>query len=321
MSSGKKILNVLGILASIFLSVVLVANLMVAPIAFSAMSLLNGNNISKLVKSVDYEEIIENQTEDTLESEMLVELLESDMFEELIDVYSKDVSSVLLGKNTDIKFNEDFVEDWMEDNIDELVELFEEAGTFEDKSSSEIRKEVEKNIDEVAEQIAKEIPTAKELKRQLSRENKEAKEIFGVLESLNALKATLIVTIIVLSGLIFVCRLFDFRGFKWLYIDLFIATAFSAIICAGLSVAKVLIGEAAESEAGVSSVVEQLFSTLTTGVIVRTVIMLVAAIGLVIAYKFVKKALAKKCAIDSEVVEETSEEIPVLEESKNTTEA
>ena len=321
MSSGKKILNVLGILASIFLSVVLVANLMVAPIAFSAMSLLNGRNISKLVKSIDYEEIIENQTGDTLESEMLVELLESDMFEELIDVYSKDVSSVLLGKNTDIKFNEDFVEDWMEDNIDELVELFEEAGTFEDKSSSEIRKEVEKNIDEVAEQIAKEIPTAKELKRQLSRENKEAKEIFGVLESLNALKATLIVTIIVLSGLIFVCRLFDFRGFKWLYIDLFIATAFSAIICAGLSVAKALIGEAARTEAGVSSVVEQLFSTLTTGVIVRTVIMLVAAIGLVIAYKFVKKALAKKYAIDSEVVEETLEEVPVLEESENITEA
>ena len=34
-----------------------------------------------------------------------------------------------------------------------------------------------------------------------------------------------------------------------------------------------------------------------------------------------KKALAKKYAIDSEVVEETLEEVPVLEESENITEA
>lgn len=316
MSSGKKILNVLGIIASIFLSIVLVAILMVTPATFSATSLLNGNNIAKIVKSVDYEEIIESQTEDTLESKMLVELLESDMFEEIIDVYSKDVSAVLLGKNTEIKFNEEFMEDWMEDNVDELVDLFEEAGTFEDKSSSEIREQVKENIDEVAEQIAKEIPTAKELKRQLVRENDELKEIFEVLENLNSLKVTIIGVIVVLSGLIFVCRLFDFRGFKWLYIDLFIATVFSAIMCVGLSVVKALIGEAARTDAGLSSVVEQLFSTLTTGAIVRTVIMFVVAIGLVVAYIFVKKALAKKCAIDSEVAEEVS----VLEESENTTE-
>ena len=74
MSSGKKVLNVLGIIASIFLSIVLVAILMVTPVTFSATSLLNGNNIARLVKSVDYEEIIENQTENTLESENTTEV-------------------------------------------------------------------------------------------------------------------------------------------------------------------------------------------------------------------------------------------------------
>lgn len=318
MSGGKKVLNVLGIIAAVFLSIALVLSLIVTPLTFSAMSLLNENNISKLIKSIDFEEIIEEETGETLEGDMLIEVLKSDMFEDLIDVYSKDVSAVLLGKNKETKFNEEFVTDWMEENVDELVDLFEEAGTFEDKSAAEIKKEVKDNIDEVAEQLAKEIPTAKELKRQLVRENDEVKEVFDVLENLSALKATVIGTIIVLSGLIFVCRLFDFRGFKWLYIDLFIATAFSTLVCVGLSISKGLVGEMLNGEAGVSSVIDQLISTLATGTIIRTVIMFVAAIGLVVAYIFVKKALAKKCA--TQTVEEAVEEIPALEESENTAE-
>lgn len=71
-----------------------------------------------------------------------------------------------------------------------------------------------------------------------------------------------------------------------------------------------------ESEPQIAGLIGTLVSKFTVGVTVRTVVMLLAAVGLLVAYIFIKKARAKKqtCPVCSEEVAAEQEIVEAVAE-------
>ena len=93
-------------------------------------------------------------------------------------------------------------------------------------------------------------------------------------------------------------------------VDLFVGAGFGILFCAGLLFGASMLDTLAAEEPIVGALLGSLLSAFTTGMIIRTVVMLLSAVGLLLAYIFVvKKALAKKAStLEVVPVEDTPNE-------------
>ena len=339
----KKVLNVVGIFAAVILSIVLVLMLLATPIIFSTLSLLNGQTVTKVVTdmftagqeaqpSAEKAEIVtlsnttqtaENVGEDLLagmfgdavSQEQLSAILSSNAAKELIEAYTGDLTNAITGSNKAAAFNADKIKSIVNDNIDEIVQVL-QANVPEcaNMSADELKTNIQKAVNENAEEIVNSLPKPEEIKQQLVESVPALETAMNILEMKNTIKLAIIGVIVVLSGLIFVCRIPGMRGFRWLAVDLFVAGGLNLLTSVGLLFSKSAVGEIAK-EAGVqiANMVGSLLSTFTGGILIRAVVMLVAGGGLLTTYIFIKKAKAKKVATAEEpsVVEMVAEQSQV----------
>ena len=149
----KKTLNVLGIIVAWLLSIVLVLMLLVTPIVFSALSLLNGQTITKVVTDVftagqeaqpsaEKVEVVtlSNTTQsavaedvgkdlltgmfgDSVSQEQIGAILSSNAAKELIEAYTGDLTNAITGGNQAATFNADKIKSIVNENIDEIVQV------------------------------------------------------------------------------------------------------------------------------------------------------------------------------------------------------
>lgn len=347
-----KALNVFAIILAWILSIAMVVMLIAAPLALSALSLLDTDNIVEIVsqtlldsnKSAAAQEEFSVQnlsaetevaTEDTpaaenaagsinmdglqgllgddVSEEMLNKVLSSDALSELLGAYTKDITNAFAGKNAEKEFTPEFLVKVVNENLDEIVEIVAESGTpLTDEQKQKFKNQLQTTVEEKAEEIVASLPAAEEIKESIVKENEDIELAFTILARKNEIKGTIVGIIVVISALIFGLRYPGLRGMRWLSTNLFTAGGFNLFICAvlGLSTSAVkgaTAGINALDGAEVEGIIGTLLSQLTKGMVIRTVIIFVAAIALVVGYNLLKPFARKKKA--AKVAEPVAEEI------------
>ena len=347
MSVAKKILNVLGIIVAWLLSILLVVMLVVTPIVFSTLSLLDAKTITKAFTSVvsnmgttgdagatgeteDYGLVkLSNTSQDaapaegndlsqaisgvvgefvgeSVPQEAINAILNSKAAQELIATYTEDLTNALTGSGKEAKFNAEKLKAIVNDNLDEIVNVIKTASPdIADADLQEIKSTIQTAVNENADKIIEALPKPEEIKQQLVQESPELEMALNILAAKDTIKLAIIGVIVVLSALIFVCRLCGFRGFRWLAVDLFVAGGIGLLPSLGLTFGASAVNDMLADNAMLSSVVGSIVSSLATGMLIRVLIMLLCGGGLLTAYIFIKKAKAKKCLkIENEQREE-----------------
>ena len=303
MSTGMKVLNVLGIIVSIFVSIVLVLTLTVSPMVLSALSLLQPQTLADTVTQMDFSEVVTDMVGDIGEgleekdAQMLETLLTSDATKEILETYTQGVADVLAGKETVEGLTAEKLQQIVDGNMDQIAEALQQlGGEFADMTTEEISEGVQQIVDENAEEILEVLPKPEELKESLVAETPEIEQGLALFAAADTIKLGFVGLIAVLCIIVFVCRLFDWRGFKWLAVDLLIAGVFSGGICAAMSNTTDLLGELAESSALLKSLLGAVMGNLNSGMIIRTVIMVVVAVVFMAAYLVICKFRKKQAA-------------------------
>lgn len=349
-----KALNVFGIIFAWILSIALVVMLVAAPLALSTLSLLDTENIVEMVSSAildnksaaaqekivlqnlsaETETATEAKTEnaagdilqgllgDDVSEEMLNKILTSDAMSELLGAYTEDFANVVAGKNKEKEFTPELLVKVVQENLDEIVEIVEASGTpLTDEEKQQLKTQIGTAVEEKAEEIVDAMPAPEELKESLVDGNKEMELAFTILAKKNQIKGTIVGIIVVLSVLIFALRYPGLRGMRWLSTDLFTAGGFNVLICVVLGIASsavkgITAGMNAIEGAAVDGIIGMLLSQLTKGVIIRTVIIFVAAIALLVGYILLKPFVKRKKAAKAEapaVEEVIPETVPAFE--------
>ncbi len=347
----NKTMNVLGIITAWILSIVLVVMLIATPLAFSALSLLEPETIIKvltdtLVSSVGNadnqpsaeaaqlvtlsntteaakltpvdnsnvgEEVLNEMFGDQLSQEQIGAILSSKTVKELVGAYTKDLAGAFSGSNAPAQFDAEKVKEIVNHNIDEIVDLVQEVvPEAAQMDREELKGNILEAVNEGAEQIVQALPKPQEVQKQIMESNPALEQALKIIAMKNTIKLVVIGVLVLLSALIFLCRLCGFRGFRWLAVDLFVGAGFGLLFSAGLLVGAPMVKTLMADDAMASGLVGALLSSFTNGMIIRTVVMLVAGGGLLTAYILIKKNAAKKLAAAETPAEEaTAEETPV----------
>lgn len=325
----KKTLNVLGIIMAALLSVVLVLMLIVTPIVFSTLSLLDAQTITNVitdtltagqnsepsaesVQVVTLSNVV--QTNDTAEDvgkdvlsgifgdsigqEQFSAILSSKAAKELLEAYTEDLTGALTGSNQEAKFNAEKIKSIVNDNIDEIVEVLRtNIPECANMDAEELKSNIQKAVDEGAEEMIQALPKPEDVKRQLAESVPALETALEILAMKDTIKLIVIGAIVLLSGLVFVCRLPNLRGFRWLAIDLFVGGGVGAFVTVGLLVSKSAVGEIAkQASAQIAGAVGSLLGAFTTGMLVRSLVMLAFGGAMLTAHILLNKLKAKRLA-------------------------
>ena len=248
---------------------------------------------------------------DEVSPEMLEKVLTSDAMSELLGAYTEDVANAFVGVDGEKQFTSELLVEVVQENLDEIVEIVEESGkvALTDEQKEAFKSQLQTTVEENAEKIVEEIPTPEQVKESVLSSNQELALAFEILAKKDQIKGAIVGMIVVVSLLIFGLRYPRFRGLRWLSTNLFVAGGFNVIICLILGVGSSAIKSATTAiDSGVGGVIEDVIGTvlsqLAKGVILRTVIIFVAAIGLLVGYILLKKFVCKKKANADPVEEE-----------------
>lgn len=332
----KKLLNVLGILVAWLLSIALVVMLIVTPILFSALSLLNADTITKVVTdTLSYvadhaggepsaenaqvmtlsntnqsasaedagKDMLESVFGDKISQEHIEAILSSNAVKELIEAYTDDLTNAITGGSQEASFNADKIKSIVNNNIDEIVEgLQENIPELADTDVAELKSNIQKAVEENAEEIVNALPKPEEIKEQLIDDNPVLEAAIEIIAMKNTIKLAVIGVIVLLSVLIFVCRIPRLRGFRWLAVNLFVGGSFAALVTSGLMAGKSAIGEfTKEADAQLAGLVESLVGAFANGMLVRTIVMLVAGGVLLTAYILINRFRTQKTVATEEI--------------------
>jgi len=333
-----KIWNICGIILAWLLSIVMVVMLIGAPMAFSALSLLEPDNIAEAVSNALFSEDAENKAGDTVaetimeqvdmesieqiigekvDEDVINDILRSDALEGLLHTYAKDLTNAITGSSKKALFTADKLVEAVEDNIDEIVDVIDDAyDGLSATQKKDLKRVIVAKVENNADDIVKAMPSTEEIREAVLDSGDFVESVLDFLAKRNTAKLILISAIVLVSLLIFLLRLPTFKGLRWLSSNLFSAGGVNVAICLFLSLGSSLvlgITDALESLdiVAVDSIAENVLSAFTTGVIIRTVVIFVAAVVLLVAYILIKIFCRKKRAKKEAPVVETAPVVPV----------
>lgn len=289
MKPAKSALNAFTGFIAFLLSIVLVIMLIVTPLLITVTSAFSLKNIKKSLKRMELSDFIEMMDEGDIyaEDDLLKTTMESDIMQDLYELYIDVAFSALEGKDSDESISDEDIEKLVHKNIDDLYELLEdEVDELDDLSKDEAKEELEAIITDGLIEVIAELPSGEEIRSEIVADE-EAESTLDVLLNLDKFAFGLIIVIVVLSGIIFVCRLSGWRGFRALSINLFIASAVNLLVCALWGTAS----SELENSLGdaPAQLVDFILSPIGTGLYIRTGIMVASAIAMLVAYIFMKK--------------------------------
>lgn len=298
MNTAKKVLNVFGIIIAWLLSIVLVVVLFVTPVTLSALSTIQPEKITDTMSEVDISEIVGMFEGIDTDDEQLKELLSTNTVQDLYEVYIEDLTGTLNDETYQKTLTDEKIKEIVHNNIDELYQIaLAKEPNLSLLPEADAKAQVETMFADAIIELAAELPSAESLKQELVGDSQEVQVAFDILAMVDTIKMAIVGVIVVLCGLIFVCRLPEFRGVRWLSVDLFVGSGFAGLTCVAINLGKSLIDMLVESVPFAAGLVQEFADAFTMGVYIRTGIMLVSAVGLLVLYLFIKKARAKKAAV------------------------
>ena len=230
----KIIMNILGIICASFLSILLIFALTVTPMISAAASFLQGENIYKIISSLDYSEIISSEMamdSDSQEGEIVNELMESEMMEDLINLCVDNIFETIDSNGESDAITPDDIEDIAKDHEDELKKIIKKYVGDDIPLTEEILDEMADSlIEEYSVDIVETLPTAEDLGL--------SPDVLNVIMNLrNGTYFWIAFGIAAgLTLLVMLCQVMRFKGFMWIGVDYLLAAVFTLISSFGIKV-------------------------------------------------------------------------------------
>ncbi len=215
MNVFKKIMNVLGILMAAIVSMILAIVLVATPVVSGAASFFKADNLTKIVRSIDFEELLfgDGALEQQLgEYGFLLEAFsETNVMEEVVELYINDVMSALNGSG-EKQLTADAVQELLIGHMDDIMPVVKaklgDAAAF--LPEEEIKKSVVNYLDTYGDSIIGMIPSIEDLG--LSEEVLVGVRLLGE----GKIVTLMLITAIGLSILVLLLRWVRLKGFLWL---------------------------------------------------------------------------------------------------------
>ena len=223
----KIIMNILGIIGASFLSILLVIALNVTPVVSAASSFLQGENIYKMIASLDYSEIISSEMEidgESLEGKIANELMKSEMMEELVNLCTDNIFETIDNNGENDPITPDDIEDIAKDHEDELKKIIKEHIGNDIPLTEDVLDEMTDSlIEEYSVELAETLPTAEDLGL--------SPDVLNIIMNLRNNTYFWIAFGIAagLTLLVMLCQVMRFKGFMWIGVDYLVAAVFTLI--------------------------------------------------------------------------------------------
>lgn len=237
----KALLNFINVIEVTSLCVLLILLLILSPVISAVSNITKPETISKILTSIDYEkvlssvdknsepdvdepeisdeaitDIIQNDVIENLgiPTEVVTDLMNSSAMDDIIQLYTKDIDTVLTGKDEELSFTPEAVKGILTENIDEFTDIvIETLPEGESANKEEVKQLLLKNLDESAESISSFLPNVNEI---IPKDTNS--QIMSAVRFVQKGTLALVFWIIVavLSLIIFFSRAKRFKGFIWL---------------------------------------------------------------------------------------------------------
>ncbi len=223
-SNESKVLNALGIIGSVLLSILFVLMAFAVPICYSAADLLSPKTLTTAIQNVDYVEVLrESDKVDQIVEDMGIdkktadEIMKSEEVGELLEDVSDDLTEILVDPDSDLdKVDGDFLQKYVDKHFDDIFPIIEE------KSDDRLdRDEVKRGIDQIVKdndgEIKETVSSFKSTKESTSTFSTLAKTAHEATQWYYVLAVCLIELIFL--GVIYILRKKNFNGFIWIAIN------------------------------------------------------------------------------------------------------
>lgn len=243
----KIIMNIFGIIAASFLSILLVIVLMATPLISAVSAFFEGENIHKILSGIDYAKIIEAEIGETefsgeteLETEIINDLMESDMMKDVVKLCVDNIFEVVDGNTGADKVTAEDITEIAKEHMDELKKILKDNLASDIPLTDEILEEMTRAaVEEYSVQIAEMMPTAEDLGLN--------KDVLNIISNLRNGTYFWIAFAVAagLTLLVMLCQVMRFKGFMWIGIDYLVAAIGTVILAFSIKVTDfaTLIGE------------------------------------------------------------------------------
>lgn len=298
MKTFKIVMNVFGIIGASFLSILLVIALMATPMVSAVTAFFQGENITKIVTSVDYTEIITAEMDmseigatQQAEIELFDELMDSEMMKDIIELCVDNIFAVMDGTAENDGITAEDIKDIAEEHMDELKAIVKTyIGDTIPLTEETLDEMTTSLIDECATDIAEMMPTAEDLGLD--------DEVLNVIVNLrNGTYFWIVFGITAgLTLLVMLCQVMRFKGFMWIGVDYLVAAVFTLISSFAMKAAdlSMLLGD----EIGVASVFSAatgiIFSEMLKCAGIMALLGVLFIVIFVVGRKLLKKSKATK---------------------------
>ena len=286
MKTFKIIMNVFGIIGASILSIFLVLALAATSFVYAASSFFQGENIFKIIASVDYSAIISSEM-DEIDGEIVNELMQSEMMEEIVDLCVENIFDAIEGNDINRTVSPDDVEDIMEEHEDDLKKMVEEYVGDTIPLTEEILDEMtDALIQEYSIEIAESLPTVYDLGL-----DKDTLNIIMNLKNGTYFKAALVIAV-VLTILVMLCQVMRFKGFMWIGVDYLVASVLTLISSAVIK--TINLGELLDVDALAYPVLNTITGIIASDIVKGVIVMAVSGVVFIVVFVVGRKLLKKK---------------------------
>lgn len=292
MNAAKKICNIFGILLALLLSAGMIAMLIVSPAALTVVSVTEPSAAGELITNIDISQIVTVEHEDPKVEALIQTLYTSDASKEVAQLYMSDVYSYLSDENHEAVLTEQMLQQIAHEHMDELVQLVQESNILPEHDQQQVREEIQTLVETEADTILAELPDVQQIADDVIGDNAQRKSLVKLVTQKGELERVVYIALAILAVLIFLFRLPGFKGLRWLATDLYIAGAVLVLQCLAVTLGGEFVA-GLFSQNVIGMLIAPLVDALSGGMILRTAIVLGAAVLLTVAYCVIRK-LRKK---------------------------
>ena len=286
MKTFKIIMNVFGIIGASILSIFLVLALAATSFVYAASSFFQGENIFKIIASVDYSAIISSEM-DEIDGEIVNELMQSEMMEEIVDLCVENIFDAIEENDINRTVSSDDVEDIMEEHEDDIKKMVEEYVGDTIPLTEEILDEMtDALIQEYSIEIAESLPTVYDLGL-----DKDTLNIIMNLKNGTYFKTALAIAV-VLTILVMLCQVMRFKGFMWIGVNYLVASVLTLISSAVIK--TINLGELLDVDALAYPVLNTITGIIASDIVKGVIIMAVSGVVFIVVFIVGRKLLKNK---------------------------
>lgn len=263
--------RILGNFFCFILSIIFIAVAIIVPFYYSITALTTPKTVAEIVQNVDYKTVIEKSPNIKsalqtygIDSTAADDFMKSDKAGELIEVYTDEVTEILLDIPDNRMFNVELIKELVDENLDDFVVLA-EKNTNLNLSEKSIKANVDTFIKNNEPQIKEAIPAIEQTRTVV-----KTIKASTVIENTLTLNFAIILILSTISVLLIICLIKRTKGFLWIGLDFLIISIVLALIVV-FSRSSIISIAALQFSRFESEIIESAISICTEKVIIALV--------------------------------------------------